>query len=273
MKWSYILFLPALVSIAWAFVIILTKKHLTHAQVIFCLSLLVDAFAITVAGIYFRGQTDHLYIYDFLLESSALFCPPMFYIGICSLTGPRGATLGQRHVFLIPLIFILGLTIGAFGMHPSRYQAMCLEVFDSGHIPWKPGDFPYNFMIFWNQIFFPILTILFGIAILIDSGRKVRVYKKRFDSYYAQSLNEPRLNIREIIITSWLFLPLGMLIIYLIAFRPYYYKYWLILASFILTVIQYLTGRFAYRYNYDARFLADYIRNKEQEATTPNLKL
>ena len=43
MKWSYILFLPAVVSIVWALVIVLTKKRLTSAQALFSLSLLVSA--------------------------------------------------------------------------------------------------------------------------------------------------------------------------------------------------------------------------------------
>ena len=240
MKWSYILFLPAVVSIVWALVIVLTKKRLTSAQALFSLSLLVSAFAITVAGVYFRGQVEKLFIYDFLLEVSTVFCLPLYYISICSLTEPRGATLAQRHVFLIPILFTIGLTIGAFGMHPSRYQAMCLDVAENGRIPWHPDDMAYNFMILWD--------------------------KQRFDSYYAQSLNMPRLNIREIVIITWLFLPFIMLTIYLIAYRPYYYKYWLILCALMLTVIQYLTGRFAYRYYYDARFLADYIRNQPENS-------
>ena len=269
MKWSFILFLPAVVSIVWALVIVLTKKRLTSAQALFSLSLLVSAFAITVAGVYFRGQVEKLFIYDFLLEASTVFCLPLYYISICSLTEPRGATLSQRHVFLIPILFTIGLTIGAFGMHPSRYQAMCLDVAENGRIPWHPDDMAYNFMILWNQIVFPLLTIIMGVTLLFLSERKVRLYKQRFDSYYAQSLNMPRLNIREIVIITWLFLPFIMLTIYLIAYRPYYYKYWLILCDLMLTVIQYLTGRFAYRYNYDARFLADYIRKISTDGEDP----
>ncbi len=266
MKWSYILFLPAVMSIVWALVIVLTKKRLTSAQALFSLSLLVSAFAITVAGVYFRGQVEKLFIYDFLLEASTVFCLPLYYISICSLTEPRGATLSQRHVFLIPILFTLGLVIGAFGMHPSRYQAMCLDVAENGRIPWHPDDMAYNFMILWNQIVFPLLMLIMGTVLLLLSERKVRRYKQRFDSYYAQGLNMPRLNIREIVIITWLFLPFIMLTIYLIAYRPYYYKYWLILCALMLTVIQYLTGRFAYRYNYDARFLADYIRNQPENS-------
>lgn len=266
MKWSYILYLPAIVSMAWAIIIALTKKHPTHAQILFCIALIVDAFAITVAGVYFRGQAGNLYIYDYILEIVASFCAPMFYISICSLTEPRGATLRQRQIFLVPLLFAVGLTVASFGMHPSRYQAMCLEVYQSGRIPWHPGDFAYNFMILWNQLVFPVVTIVTGIILLILSERKVRVYKKRFDSYYAEGLKMKKLNIREIIIISFLFFPFGLLFIYLIAFRPFYYKYWLILCALILTVIQYLTGRFAYRYNYDARYLAEYIRNQTENA-------
>ena len=266
MKWSFILFLPAVVSIVWALVIVLTKKRLTSAQALFSLSLLVSAFAIVDAGVYFRGHVDRLFIYDFLLEVSTVFCLPLYYISICSLTEPRGATLSQRHVFLIPILFTIGLTIGAFGMHPSRYQAMCLDVAENGRIPWHPDDMAYNFMILWNQIVFPLLMLIMGTVLLLLSERKVRRYKQRFDSYYAQGLNMPRLNIREIVIITWLFLPFIMLTIYLIAYRPYYYKYWLILCALMLTVIQYLTGRFAYRYNYDAHFLADYIRNQTENS-------
>lgn len=247
----------------WAFVIVLAKKRLTHAQILFALSLVVDAFSIALAGIYFRGQAGRLYIYDYLLESTVILAAPMYYISVCALTEPRGATLRQRHVFIIPLLFIMGLTIGAFGMHPSRYQAMCLQVIDTGHIPWIAGDFAYNYMVLWNQIVFPVVTIVMGIILLVVSERKIRLYKQRFDSYYAHDLHMPHLNIREIVIISWLYLPFGMLTIYLIAFRPYYYKYWLILSSLMLTVIQHLTGRFAFRYNLDARFLANYVRNKQ----------
>ncbi len=260
MKWSYILFLPALISIFWAFIIILTRKRLTHAQILFTLSLLVDAVAITSSAIFFRGQVGNLYIYDYLLEISVSFCPAIYYICICSLTEPRGVTLKQRRSFFPPILFTLGLTIAAFGMHPSRYQAMCLQVIDTGHIPWHPSDFPYNFMIFWNQILFPVFILTSGIIILILSERKVRLYKYRFDSFYSKKLNLPHLDIREIVIISWIFLPFGMLTIYLIAFRPYYYKYWLILSSILLSVIQYLSGRFAYRYTLDARFLAKFIK-------------
>ncbi len=262
MKWSYILYLPAIVSIAWAIIIALTKKHPTTAQILFCLSLMVNAFAITVMGVYFRGQTPTLFIYDYMIEVSTISCLPFYYISICSLTGPRGATLRQRRVFIVPILFTIGLTIGAFGMHPSRYQAMCIEVFNNHSIRWQPGDTAYNFMVLWNQIVFPIATIIMGIILLIDSGRKVHLYKKRFDSFYARDLNMPNLNIRDIVVVTWMFLPFIMLTIFFIAFRPFYYKYWIIACAVLLTVIQYLTGRFAYRYDIDARALAEYVKNK-----------
>lgn len=261
MKWSFILYLPAVVSIAWALVIALTKKHLTHAQILFCLLLMINAFSITVTTVYFRGQAGRLFLYDYLLEISTITCLPMYYISICSLTEPRGATLRQRRVFLVPLLFTIGLTIGAFGMHPSRYQAMCQHVFDNGRIPWIPGDPSYNFMIIWNQIVFPVVTIVMGIILLFNSGRKVRVYKERFNTCYAQGLNAPKLSAREMVVVTWMFLPFIMITIFLITYRPYLYKYWLILCAILLTVIQYLTGRFAYRYDYDARFLANYVKN------------
>lgn len=139
---------------------------------------------------------------------------------------------------------------------------MCIEVFNNHSIRWQPGDTAYNFMVLWNQIVFPVATIIMGIILLIDSGRKVRLYKKRFDSFYARDLSMPNLNIRDIVVVTWMFLPFIMLTIFFIAFRPFYYKYWIIACAVLLTVIQYLTGRFAYRYDIDARALAEYVKNK-----------
>lgn len=92
MKWSFILYLPAVVAMAWAVIIALTKKRLTHAQILFCLTQIVNAFAITVAGVYLRGRTTSLYIYDYLLEVSTMFSLPMYSSASARLpsrAGPR----------------------------------------------------------------------------------------------------------------------------------------------------------------------------------------
>ena len=127
MRWSYILFLPALVSAFWALVIVIGRRRPTRSQVILSLMLLIEAVAMTVFGVFFRGQEEQIFIYTYTFEVLAVVCGPMYYIGICSHTEARGATLEQRRVFIIPLLFIIGLTIAAFWLGPRRYGVMCVD--------------------------------------------------------------------------------------------------------------------------------------------------
>lgn len=88
MKWSFILFLPAVVSMCWALATIAFKRRLTHAQVILSLTQVMVAFGITMLIVLFRGRAGSLFIYDFVFEVLAVFCMPMYYIGICSSPKP-----------------------------------------------------------------------------------------------------------------------------------------------------------------------------------------
>lgn len=265
MKWSYILFLPALVSMAWAMATVIIKRHKTRAQVILSLMLMIEAVAMSVLAVFFRGREGQLFIYDFMFEIFSLVCAPMYFVAICSHTDARGASLKQRRVFLIPLLFIVGLTIGSFWLGPRRYEIMCHDIREGG-AKWIDGDMAWNFMLFWDHVLFPILLVIMSfILILLANGKMLR-FHERFNSFYAEEMNIPFYDNRNLNILAWLFLPLAAITVFAIDFRPYYYKYWLIVCSLLLSVLQYVTGLFTYRMNYDARFLADYIRNKNLQS-------
>jgi len=254
------MFLPAAISAAWALVIMATKRRPTRAQLVLSMTMLVIAFSSVVLGIFFRGRAGSLFIYDFVFECFSMICAPMYYVGICSLTEARGASLRQRRVFFIPLFFIVGLTVGAFWLGPRRYEEMCHLLRDET-VGWIAGDTAWNFMLYWDHYFFPVLMLLMSTILIFISSRKVHLYQRRFNSYYAKDMHIPFIDSREISIFTWIFLPLGVLVVLLIDLRPFYYKYWLIGCMVILSVLQFFMGRFVYRLNYDARFLADYIRS------------
>ena len=263
MKWSFILFLPALVSATWALGTLALKRNITRAQVVLSLTLLLIAFAIVVLGVFFRGFVGRLFIYDFIFETVAMLCGPFLYIGICALTEPRGTTLRQRHSFILPLLFIAGLVAGSFWLGPRRYDQMCYEIRE-GLDAWPPGDTPWNFMYFWDHYLFPILLVLMDFILLLMVTRKVRHYQRRFNSYYAHGLNVPFIDSRQIVLLTWFFVPLAVATVLFIDIRPYYYKYWLIGCSLLLSVLLFYVGRFIYKLDYDARSLAEYVRNKYQ---------
>ena len=264
MKWSFILFLPALVSMCWAVATMAFKRRLTHAQVVLCLTQTMVALGITMLIVLFRGRAGSLFIYDFVFEVLAVYCMPMYYIGICSLTEARGATLRQRQVFWPPFIFVIGLTIGAYWLGPRRYEEMCHAIVNNTD-GWIAGDAAWNFLYFWDHILFPIYTLLLIAVLAVRSHRKVILYQRRFNSYYAEDMNVPFIDSRTLTVFTWLFIPLGIIIVSLIDFRPHLVKYWLIFCAILLSVLQFLMGRFVYRLDYDARYLAEHIRTKNQD--------
>lgn len=264
MKWSFILFLPAIVSIVWALFTTMSKRRLTRAQLLLALMLLVSGFAMVSFVIYFRGKTGVWFIYDYMFHLAAVYCAPMYYISICSLTGPRGATLRQRQAFLLPLIYVVGLTAGAFWLGPRRYEAMC-HAMQEGTASWVAGDAAYNFMLVWLHQLFPFLLLFSGFLFLLLATRKALLFQRRFNSYYVQGINGRKIDSRGIVVLSWMFLPLGALTIYFGYFRPYYFKYWLIVLAVLMTAVQWMIGHYNHRMDYDARYLADYIRNEMKE--------
>lgn len=259
------MFLPAIVSAAWALATTVYKRRPTRAQVVLSLMLLIEATAMSFLAVFFRGMEGKLFIYDFTFEVLAMVCAPMYYVGICAHTEARGATLKQRRVFFIPLLFIIGLTVGAFWLGPRRYEEMCYALRE-GSTAWITGDAAWNFMLFWDHILFPVLLILMSFILILVATVKVNRYQKRFNSYYAEDMNIPFFNSRGFNILAWVFLPLASLVFFAIDFRPMYYKYWLIVCSLLFTVLQFIMGHFTYRMKYDARKLAEYIRTKSLES-------
>lgn len=265
MKWSYIVYLPAFVSAVWALVIVMGHRRPTRSQVVLSLMLFIEAVAMTVFGIFFRGREEHIFIYTYTWEVMAVVCGPMFYLGICAHTEARGATLEQRRVFLIPLLFIIGLTVAVFWLGPRRYEEMCRYYREFG-ISWNGDDAAWNFMTIWKYGVFPVVLIVYSFILVIIAALKIRRFQQRYNSYYAEDMNLPYFNMREINAIILVFIPLAGLIYYASYYRPPYYKYWLIVGSTLMAGVQFLTGRFAYRMKYDARYLAEYIRNKTQQS-------
>ena len=265
MKWSYILFLPAIVSAIWALATTVVRRRPTRAQVVLSLMMLIEAMAMSVLAVFFRGRAGQLFIYDFMFEVLAMVCAPMYYVGICSHTEARGATLLQRRIFFIPLLFIVGLTIGAFWLGPRRYEEMCYAIIE-GNATWIAGDSAWNFLLLWDHFLFPVLLIGMSFILILIATRKINQFQRRYNSYYAEDMNTPHFNTRGFNILACTFLPLAGLVFFAIDFRPHYYKYWLIVCSLLLTALQFITGYFTYRMKYDARMLADYIRTKTLES-------
>lgn len=260
MRWTYILYLPVLTSLFWPVLTVMLKKHPTRSQLLLSLTLVFEAAAMLMLGIFFRGRAGCLFIYDYLIEAIAVVCGPLYYIGICSLTEPNGVNLRQRQVLLLPFLFILGLTIAAWRLGPRRYETLCLMIHE-GNFDWFSGDAEMQFMMVWHSILFPALMLIYNFVLLVIAERKLVIYRRRFNSFYAEKIGVHLSHSRAIDFFMWLFLPLGLVAVLLVESRPYYAKYYLIVTAVLLAAVQVFYGRYVYKLDYDARYLAQLVRN------------
>lgn len=253
------MFLPAAMSAFWAVATVILKRKPTTAQILLALMQAFLAAAAVMLAIYFRGHSGVLFIYNYLFECFSALVPVLLYIGVCSLTEPRGVSRGQRLTLLVPMIFIAGLTLGALGVGWRGYDELCHSMVE-GSYSYQEAGFSMRFLYLWNVWAYPLMLVVYGSVLLILSTRKVWYYQKRFNSYYADGLQVRHIDSRILVVLSWLFLPLAVLSFWAVIMRPYYYKYWLIALSMMLTVVQFFVGQFVYRVDYDAAYLAEYVR-------------
>ena len=264
MNWTQILYLPALASVIWPLLIVLLKKHPTRAQLLLALTMIFEAAAMLVLGVYFRGRAGCLFIYDFLFESIAILCGPIYYIGICSLTEPGGVTLRQRYSMLLPMLFILGLTVGAWELGPRRYELMC-DMIRNGIHPWEDSDRAMIFMLFLHSFLFPVLLVIYNFILLLMAGNKLKRYRERYNTFYADRTGIKLKDNRILDVFMWLFLPLSMLTVWVVENRPAFAEYYLVVLSIVISVEQLLYGSYIFGLNHDARYLAQLVQKNTDE--------
>ena len=255
MKWAFILYLPAAVSMAWALAVITFKRHPNRAQLLLSCLLIMEAFAMMVISVFFRGKAGSLFIYDFIFVSISVFCVPLYYVGICALTEPRGTTLAQRRTFIVPLLYVAGLTAGAFWLGPRQYEAMCHALRENTD-GWIAGNAAWNFMYFWDHILFPAVMLVTCIVLMLMAVHKVRIFSERVDTFYSAAIRVPTKSYRRLQLYTLAFLLLAFATVYFIDFRPPFFKYYIIVATLMIAVLQFVIGQYIYRMDYDARYIA-----------------
>ncbi|MBR1783897.1 MAG: hypothetical protein IJ760_00455 [Bacteroidales bacterium] len=261
MKWNFILFVPALVSVVWSMLTVLLPRRPTRAQLLLSVSMLVMAFSESMLAVYFRGRAGGLFIYDYFFEVSALFCAPVCFLGACSLAEPRGVSLGQRWVMAVPLLFMAVLTATSFSIGPRRYEAMC-QAWRAGSAAMVPGDAAWNVHLVVDRMVFPALFVANSCAVLVAAGCKVRLFAVRYNTFYADSVGGGELDSRAVSAVVWCFLPLAAATFYFVEARPAYFKYWLIGTAVVLSALQWMVGRFVFALRVDARQLALLMRGR-----------
>jgi len=207
------------------------------------------------------GQTERIFIYDFLLLTSASICGPMYYVGICALTEPKGSSPKQRRILLIPLIFIIGLVVGVFMMGTLNYESMCRMLY-SGNISWSGNGHAWRFMFIWHIIVYVFILLFVNSVLIFVAHRKLKVYHTRYNSFYAKRIGSDMKQPTIITVFAWFYIPVSIGILLLMYFQPFGTKYIVIILSLLITVEKLLFGYYIYGLNNDARYLNTIIVKK-----------
>ena len=264
MKWAYILYLPALASLVWPIMMLFFKRKPTPAQMLFGVSLAVDAFTIAMMAILFRHRTGMMLVYDYLFNIGAILSAPMYFLAACSLTEPRGVTHRNRNVLIAPFLVIALVSAGLIWLGRTGYEELCQQQY-LGDYSFRPGNMPYNFMLFANfYLFVPVLAIM-SIVLPLIGGHKMRVFANRYNSFYAgRNLEQPTLHIGRITTLTYIFMPLAGTYLFFSFFRPFDEKPILVLLAVMMAVVQFLRGANVYHLNVDAAQLAMLVRKDMQ---------
>lgn len=264
MKWAYILYLPALASLVWPIALLLFKRRPTSAQVLFGVSLAIDAFTISMLAILFRHRTGMMLVYDYLFCVAALMAAPMYYLAVCALTEPRGVSHRNRHVLIVPIILVALISAGLIWLGRIDYEELCQQEY-LGNYSFRPGDAPYNFMLFVSVYLFYSLVAIMSLVLVFLEGHKMRVFADRYNSFYSGSnLGQPTLHTGRITLLTNIFVPLAAGLLFVGMFKPAGAQPILITLSILLSVVQFLRGANAYRLNVDAAQLAMLVRKDMQ---------
>ncbi len=225
------------------------------------LLLIIEAFCILMLIICIDGHTDKIFIYDFLLLTSVSICGPMYYVGICALTEPKGSSPRQRRILLIPLIFIIGLVAGSIMLGTLNYESMCRKLY-KGIITWNDSSFGWKFMFIWHNLVYIIILLVVNSVIIYVAHRKLNIYRIRYNSFYADRIGYRLKRPTVITIFAWLYLPLSVGILLLMYFQPTGSKNIVILLSILLTIEKSYFGYYIYNLNNDARYLNSLLVSK-----------
>lgn len=259
MNWSHIMYLPVLATLFWPIAIIAKKKHPTRAQLLLIVDMLMVAFATFILTVILRGRSDHLFIYQYILQIVSVLCIPFYYLSICALTEPRGTSLRQRRSLILPLLYIIGITIASLLIGPQRYETLC-RTLRCGNLMLSHGDTAWNLMTFFSREIYLALIVVLNLILLIMASHKSIIFQKRFNSYYADQIGAPKLKSRILSVLTWVFLPLALAALIAVYYHPPFYKYIIISLAILATVLQLFIGRYAYSLDYDARYLAQFVK-------------
>lgn len=248
-------------TILWPLIILLGKKQVLRCQWIYLFSQVTIAAALFLYATFYIPSLNREYVLCFMFTIISMFCAPMYYLFIVSLTSMEGVTKRHRRVFIVPLAYSLSiLTLGLL-LHAPGYKLFLTNVYHHGDYSFIEGYTAYNLMVlvgyygFLALMFVSILTV--SIAAAVMAVRHHRTLKEYYASY---ALLQRRNNIIITLVSCIIVFCTVVLFGIRISSRPPQIQM-AILAS-LASVMELILGYYAYNITYSAEELGlDILKN------------
>ena len=257
------LLVPAAISVGWVLALLLRKRRRLHAHWLLALSQLLEAFTLLGLVIYLEGGIGSRFIYDYIFELTATLCLPIAYLGICSLTEARGPSRAQRWVLIWPLIFITGLTVGAFVLGPRRYDMLLTDSL-TANTHFIVGDRAWNFMLLWDVYLFWVLLVVQYVVLIWKGVHRMNLFIARCNSLYAAHIGSSQQRLHPATILSIAITPAMLLAVGIVIHTGLNHWAFIALLSVVLSLTQWRKGYDIYHLRIDARALTAFVKKNIQ---------
>lgn len=187
MKTDILIFLifltPALASLIWPIRTVLSSRPVLLAKWDLSAMQFLISIAITFYAANNYGLIAHPYIGDVIYTVICVFTFPFYYMFLCELTRPYGATVQDRRgAFLPPILYCIIFIILVFNMGDEKYALYVDRVLVHKDYTIM-HDFNYDAMHLFGYWAFEFFLLLQMIVFVTSGFFRLRRYRSRLEAY------------------------------------------------------------------------------------------
>lgn len=256
MIWTNLFIIPVAISFFWPVATVLFKRRVIKPQWFLCIAEILVGITMLLYMIIYRGVQEALYVYDYAYHLVSVCAAPIFFLFVCALTDPRGVSRSARCRVLLPaMAYIVLMTWTGFELGPAQYKAYFAES-RAGGVTFLEDNGAWNRMLLLSTTVFRWFIMLQVLWIVAESTVLVHRFHVRFNKFYADRKNSPKMKDSTLVILCVSVALLVGVLYFLAVFRPANYRWYVMFVIALASVIQWFVGLYNYRLNYSAEQLA-----------------
>lgn len=263
-------------TLLWPVILFLCKKHVLPCQWNYIFTQLILSATFFLYTTFFIPSLEREYVLCYMFTTISMFCAPMYYLFVVSMTSMEGITKKHRRVFVVPILFSCVILVLGLMLHASGYKMFFTNVFHEGNRSFIDGNLPYNLMVVCGYCLFAILLLCSALVIVVVSFVKVVRHHRTLKEYYASYVRLQRRNNTVIAIVTGIVVLSAVFVVWKsVNASPSI----ALVTVFVLMVsaMEFMLGYYSYHISYSANELAEMVRvadeNKQIEMDFSTISL